>query len=233
MSFFNRRKDNDDFEQNGYDNNFDRDYEVNTGGVNHNGIPQSGHPKYNNDNVVNRRDAYGRQDAFPQQRDYGANYRNDNYRQSQQRYNNDIAPSSREAYTRGISNGAYFNPNYDNYGVQNPAQQSIPNPYQPQQNVANPKENIAGYNIVVSTPHNFQDVKSLIISLRNNQSVIVDIGNIVESDAYRIMDYLSGAIFALNGSIQKIAKNMYALAPHGASIQIPHDIQNRMKEDNK
>lgn len=227
MGFFNRRKDNEDFEQNGYDNNFDRDYEVNP-----NNIPQSGQPKYNNDNVVNRRDAYGRQDSFPQSREYGVNYRNDNYRQPPQRYNNDVPPSSREAYTRGISNGAYFNPNYDNYGMQNPSQQPLPNSYQSQQNVT-PKENIVGYNIVVSTPHNFQDVKSLIVSLRNNQSVIVDIGNIVESDAYRIMDYLSGAIFALNGSIQKIAKNMYALAPHGASIQIPHDIQNRMKEDNK
>ena len=228
MSFFSRKRDNNDFDRREFDNNFDRDYEVNADVNNLNNYPHSGQPNYNNGARGNNRDLYGRQGNYANQ-DYQANYRNDNYRQTP--YNpNFETPSSRESYTRNMGNvGGYNNTYTNNYTAQNIPQQPINNAYQPQSNVSPISE--AGTGLVVCKPKNFQDVKSLIVSLRNSQSIIVDIGNIAENDAYRIMDYLSGAIFALKGSIQKIAKNMYALVPHGATIQIPHDLQNRLKEE--
>lgn len=235
MSFFNKRRYNDDNDNNDYNNNFDRDYEVNFNNGDNIDYSQPRQRGYDNNARVNRNGIDGQQYNYANQR--GGNYNNqgNKYRQPQQPYNNDMEPNSRQSYFKEIGvDGPINNQNPNYYNVHNELSQPIPNAY-PQQGVPmqnNVDGSIAGCNMVISTPRNFQDVKSLIVSLSNKQSVIVDIGNIVETDAYRIMDYLSGAIFALKGSIQKIAKNMYALAPHGSSIQIPHDIKNRLKEEN-
>ena len=43
----------------------------------------------------------------------------------------------------------------------------------------------------------------------------------------RIMDYLSGAIYALGGAQQRIADSMFLFTPDGVSIQGPSDLKKR------
>ena len=46
-------------------------------------------------------------------------------------------------------------------------------------------------------------------------------------DVCRILDFMSGAIYALSGSIQQINKNIFLFAPSGVTITVPPHIGRR------
>lgn len=73
-------------------------------------------------------------------------------------------------------------------------------------------------NVLVSMPKTFKDIQILVNSLINHQAIIVDVSKIASESRQRILDYLNGAIYALQGSTQKIAGSIYVFAPSGAVI---------------
>lgn len=75
--------------------------------------------------------------------------------------------------------------------------------------------------INIEVPSTFDDVQHLIDKLKNHEQVIVDFTNIDQSAVFRIMDFMSGAIYALNGSIQQISCNIFLFAPSGVKISMP------------
>lgn len=81
--------------------------------------------------------------------------------------------------------------------------------------------------VVMTNPKTFYDVQVIIDGLRSCQSIIVDLSKINEKSSQRIMDYLSGAIYALGGSHQQIAEKLFVFTPEGVSIQGSTDLQKR------
>lgn len=73
-------------------------------------------------------------------------------------------------------------------------------------------------NVLVSTPKTFKDIQILVNSLIEHQAIIVDVSKIATDARQRILDYLNGAIYALQGSVRRIAGNIYLFAPSGAAI---------------
>lgn len=73
-------------------------------------------------------------------------------------------------------------------------------------------------NVLVSTPKTFKDIQILVNSLIEHQAIIVDVSKIAAEARQRILDYLNGAIYALQGSVRRIAGNIYLFAPSGAVI---------------
>jgi len=115
-------------------------------------------------------------------------------------------------------------------------QQQFVNPYasaaqpinpQPAQPVQQPQQtayqahfgNSSG--TVIHKPKTYEDVKLLIDHLRMNEQIIVDFSTISQATVYRILDFLSGAVYALNGTIQKITDQIILFAPAGVSVTIP------------
>lgn len=82
-------------------------------------------------------------------------------------------------------------------------------------------------NVIITYPKTIQDVQAIIDSLRNRQAIIVDMSKINDKGCQRIMDYLSGAIYALGGAQQRIADSMFLFTPDGVSIQGPSDLKKR------
>ena len=76
-------------------------------------------------------------------------------------------------------------------------------------------------NIVIYSPQTFEDVQALIDHLKHGEQVIVDFSTINHTAVYRILDFMSGAIYALNGSIQQITRNIFLFAPAGVIISVP------------
>jgi cell division inhibitor SepF len=68
-------------------------------------------------------------------------------------------------------------------------------------------------------PVSFADVKELIDSVKNHDPVIVDLSKLPDSDtAIRILDFMSGAMYALSGSMQRISGNTFLFTPKGVKI---------------
>lgn len=81
--------------------------------------------------------------------------------------------------------------------------------------------------VVFSSPQSYEDIQKLIDSLKKKQSLIVDVSNLDPHNTQRYLDFLSGAIYALNGSYQKIDNKKFYFAPQGVSITIPYDLRQK------
>ena len=74
---------------------------------------------------------------------------------------------------------------------------------------------------MIYSPSTYEDVQLLIDHLKMREQVIVDFSDINQTSVYRILDFMSGAIYALNGSIQQITSNIFLFAPSGVTISVP------------
>ncbi len=75
--------------------------------------------------------------------------------------------------------------------------------------------------VVIYSPSTYEDVQLLIDHLKMREQVIVDFSTLNQASVYRILDFMSGAIYALSGSIQQITKNIFLFAPAGVTISVP------------
>ena len=73
-------------------------------------------------------------------------------------------------------------------------------------------------NIIMVEPKSFKDVQQAIDYLKQGQIVQLNLGSIEEADSTRILDFLSGAIYGLNGSIHRWYGDLFLLAPEGHRI---------------
>lgn len=78
-----------------------------------------------------------------------------------------------------------------------------------------------GGGTVIYSPSTYEDVQMLIDHLKLREQVIVDFSSLNQAAVFRILDFMSGAIYALNGSIQKITTNIFLFAPSGVTISVP------------
>lgn len=79
--------------------------------------------------------------------------------------------------------------------------------------------------VVIYSPRTYKDVQLLIDHLKMREQVIVDFSTLNQQAVYRILDFMSGAIYALDGSIQQITKNIFLFAAQGVTITIPPQIR--------
>ena len=76
-----------------------------------------------------------------------------------------------------------------------------------------------GSDMLCIEPKSYDDVQAIIDHLKTLQPAILNLSLIKKETAQRILDFLSGAIYALDGSICPIDKNgLFALTPKGSSI---------------
>ena len=73
-------------------------------------------------------------------------------------------------------------------------------------------------NIIMFEPKNFKDIQQVVDYLKQGQSVAVNLEGIAQGDSERILDFLSGAIYGLNGSIHRWHGDLFLLTPEGHKI---------------
>ena len=77
--------------------------------------------------------------------------------------------------------------------------------------------------MVITEPQCFDDVKEISEHLKERRSVIVNLETLTKEDQRRIIDFLSGATYVIDGSIQKISTLIYLITPK--SVEIQNDIE--------
>ncbi len=99
--------------------------------------------------------------------------------------------------------------NFDNRGVYKGS------PNEPKFSGANVR---AGSNMLFFTPQSYDDVQVIIDHLKISESIILNLKDIKPETGQRIIDFLSGAIYALSGSIMPLENGLYVLAPDGVNV---------------
>ena len=76
-------------------------------------------------------------------------------------------------------------------------------------------------NLIIYCPSTMKEIQSAVDCLRQNQSVMLDLEKIADDDRTRVLDFISGAIYGLNGSIHRFKDDSFILTPEGKKILTP------------
>ena len=98
-----------------------------------------------------------------------------------------------EANTKTINSNSSLN-NFANFGIQ------------------------TNSNIIMVEPKSHSEIQQVVDYLKQGQSVAVNLEGLSSGDMERILDFLSGAIYGINGSIHRWHGDLFLLAPEGHKI---------------
>jgi cell division inhibitor SepF len=73
--------------------------------------------------------------------------------------------------------------------------------------------------VVVFSPTSFSDVESIIDSIRAGKNAVVHLTELKTETAIRVLDMLSGAIYALGGGVYEMGKNVFMFSPSGVEVR--------------
>lgn len=72
--------------------------------------------------------------------------------------------------------------------------------------------------VVLHEPRSYDEVQDIADHLRARRSVIVNLQRVRQDHMIRIVDFLSGTVYAMSGSIQKIGNQIFFCAPDGVEV---------------
>lgn len=72
--------------------------------------------------------------------------------------------------------------------------------------------------VVLFRPVTFGDAVKVANDLRERKAVIVNLENLDKNIARRVVDFLTGCAYALDGSVKKIAAGTYLFCPHNMDV---------------
>lgn len=78
--------------------------------------------------------------------------------------------------------------------------------------------NTGQFKMIVIEPKSFDDCPKLVDNLKSRRPVIINLEKIESDTARKIFDFLSGATYALDGNVQKIANNIFVFAPDNVDV---------------
>ncbi len=81
--------------------------------------------------------------------------------------------------------------------------------------------------IILYEPNSYEESQTLADHLCSHRSIIVNLRNLDTSQARRIVDFLSGCVYALKGNIKKIGDGIFLCTPDNVDIlgDIPEIIE--------
>ena len=79
--------------------------------------------------------------------------------------------------------------------------------------------------MVISQPTSFEQSEEICNFLKEKKSVIVNLEYVNKEVARRIIDFISGGVYALDGHIQKVSNSIFLIAP------VNYEITNEMARE--
>lgn len=73
--------------------------------------------------------------------------------------------------------------------------------------------------VVLTEPRSYEETQEIADQLRSRRPVVVNLQRVRTDQAIRIVDFLSGTVYALNGGISKIGPNIFLCTPDSVEIQ--------------
>lgn len=72
--------------------------------------------------------------------------------------------------------------------------------------------------MIIAKPTNFDQTEDICECLKEKKSIIVNLEYVNKDIARRIVDFMSGAVQALNGHIEKVSNSIFLFAPFNYEI---------------
>lgn len=80
--------------------------------------------------------------------------------------------------------------------------------------------------ITTIRPKSFvDDAQTIANSLREKVPVIINFENTDTADAQRIVDFISGTVYALNGTLRQVSQKVFISAPNNVTVTYTEDVR--------
>jgi len=80
--------------------------------------------------------------------------------------------------------------------------------------------------VVISKPSSYDEGKIIVDNLKSRRIVIVNLNGVEPKEGLRILDFLIGAIYALEGGLQPVEKGVFILTP--SNIEVSNELKNEL-----
>jgi cell division inhibitor SepF len=77
----------------------------------------------------------------------------------------------------------------------------------------------SGNKVILLEPRAYSESQQIADHLKNRNSVLVNLKRVTSDQAKRIIDFLSGTLYAIGGDLQKIGGGIYLCTPKNISVQ--------------
>ncbi|BCV24716.1 cell division protein SepF [Gelria sp. Kuro-4] len=78
-----------------------------------------------------------------------------------------------------------------------------------------------GSKVVVVQPEGFEAAKTVADHLKSRRTVIVNLAEVDDATAQRLVDFVSGAAFALSGTVERVGADIVLFAPSNVDVLAP------------
>ena len=78
---------------------------------------------------------------------------------------------------------------------------------------------MASMKMIVYHPVCYDDAQTIVDNLKNRRPVIVNMEELDGNTAQRVLDFLLGAIYATNGTANKVSRGIFLFAPHDVDVE--------------
>ena len=76
-----------------------------------------------------------------------------------------------------------------------------------------------GSKLILLEPRAYSESQQIADHLKNRHTVVVNLKRVTKDQAKRIVDFLSGCIYAIGGDLQKIGGGIFLCTPRNISVQ--------------
>jgi len=107
----------------------------------------------------------------------------------------------------------------EKYVVEDEPEYSYPGPHR------NIKNNVVSLHaqrtqkMYLCEPRSYEEAQEMADHLRLRRSVVCNLQRVRPDQAVRIVDFLSGTVYALNGTISKVGSNIFVCTPDNVEVQ--------------
>lgn len=91
-----------------------------------------------------------------------------------------------------------------------------------------------GAKMILLEPRAFSESQQIADHLKKRNTVVINLRRVTSDQAKRIIDFVSGSIYALKGNIEKIGSGIFLCTPNNVSVQgkITSDKESKEVYDN-
>jgi len=73
--------------------------------------------------------------------------------------------------------------------------------------------------IVLFELDNIREAKGIVDELKVDRTVVINVEKLEENDTQRLFDFITGACYALRGTVKEIDRYVFVIAPHNVSVR--------------
>ncbi|NLK21005.1 MAG: cell division protein SepF [Epulopiscium sp.] len=72
--------------------------------------------------------------------------------------------------------------------------------------------------VIITNPETYDEAQEICDHIKLKKPVIINLEEMDNRTAQRVMDFLSGACYALDGEVQRVSNNIFIIAPENVDI---------------